>query len=389
MSVSKKSIPVALIDIGSGQVAVAHALVHRGKDTHERPSIIAEQTLDIPLMEEITIDRFISESAKVLGNAIEKLQKSDLHRPEFIQVTLAAPWVVSQTRQIEYKKTTPFVCTQKLVDELVEKEIQFVREHDMERFGSYGKDGVLVEKQLSHIALNGYSTVNPFGRKALELSIHLTVTVMPQIVMTQFNEVIRRYYGTRNIGFASRMYSSYIVIRDFYLPKSDTWIVDFGSEITDIGFVKNGFLLYHHTFPIGSNHLYKTLSQKSPHTTQEAKALIETYRLGKTGTIGEGVIQATVGTFIEHWTTKLHEVFDTGQFGFCAPDACFIMGDDRFAGLLPEAISQDTFLQHFCTTNAAVPIFLTTEELRTTLGITTENQNALLLIDSLFVERIL
>lgn len=380
--------PVALIDISAGEIAVAHALVKKQKEKKPYPSIIAEQVREVTTPTSRSIERLIDETKKTLSDALAALQKSDGHQPTFVLITLSAPWVISQTRHIEYRKKSPFVCTKKLIDELIEKEIAYVEAHELTSFGAFGKDGKIIEKQISHISLNGYATKDPFGKKTDSLTLSLTLTITPKLILDQFLEIVRRIYGTRSIGFTSRLFSTYVFLRDYYQLSSDAWLIDFGNEMTDIAFLKDTAIVSHQSFPLGSSLLQKKIAEGQGVSESEAKTLIETYRLGKINTPHEEKISTSIAAFTESWLASVRTLFDQDAHSYCAPEKCFILGDERFAKIIPDALRNDVFLQHICSGTSAAPLYLTPSEITQTLSFSSESQSTKLLIASLFVERI-
>ncbi len=289
-------IPVAVFDISSSSVAGAHTLIPKGvvhppAGGGTKVSVLASTRLFSELKEDINIERFVEQTITQLANVIATLKSADNHHPKYIQVILASPWFISQTRTIVYNKTTDFVCTQKLIDSLIDKEIAFIIENDMERFGSMGKDALIIEKQLSMIKLNGYSTGKPFGKKAQSLELSLVVTVSPKAIVERFKNELEKGYGHCPIGFTTSPYATFVASRDFLGAKDELMVIDVGEEITDVAFVKNNLFLYQHSFPIGMYELYRSLVQSGVASTTEATAVIESFYQGKLSAATTSTVQ--------------------------------------------------------------------------------------------------
>lgn len=384
---SKKlpGVPVAVFDISSSSVGGAHALVKMEKD---QPSVIlASSRIDSALQEDLDMKRFVSDTVRNLEAVASSLHKADLHRPERIELVLASPWFVSQTRTISYKKNEAFVCTKKFFNALVDAEIEHVIKNELERFGSFGKQGTVVEKQISMVRLNGYTTADPFGKKAKAIEIYLTVTVVPKPVIDQFTAVLQRAYGTRHIGITTSPYTTFVVARDYFDAAHECVIIDVGEEVTDVAFVKEGLFLYQHSFPVGTYGLYRALMTGQKQSAAEAQALVEGYRLAKVSATARTKIDKTLAAFSADWQGALQEILNSGHYGFCLPDICYITADPRFEGVFPGIISTDPFIQHTCSRGSVVPHFLNEELLKGHISSLDQELDIPLAVGTLFVAR--
>ncbi len=343
---------IAVFDISSSSVAGGHVLLERDVHTKHQSLFLASTRVDAALSGEPDIARLVEHTAKNLEQVVARLHKADVHHPDYIQVVLASPWYLSQTRTMVYTKTVPFICTQKLVDGLIDKELA----HAVTTDTGFGSEGSVVEKQLSSIKLNGYTTENPYGKSATSLELSITITTVPTMVMDRILTPLKRAYGDRTLGVTTAPFAAYIVSRDHIHPDDECIVIDVGEEITDVAFVKDGLFLYQHSFPVGMYALYRALDAAS---ILEARTLFEGYRLNKLGGLGAQKATEALGVFQETWQKALQQVLDTGRYGFCLPERCYISADPRFESLLVNVITHDPFIQHACSRGVVQPIFLT------------------------------
>lgn len=379
--------PFAVFDISSSSVAGAHVL--SGQRKSPAVTILASTRSDLALQEDLNIQRFVDETATCLGEVVSSIQQRDAHHPEYIQVILASPWYSSQTRTIVYKKNAPFVCTQKLIDSLVDKEIEHVLRNEEGSFGSFGDESLIVEKQLSVIKLNGYPTTDPFGKKAEQLELSLMLTVAPKTVLDRFTDVLRRAYGTRKIGYTTGAFTAYVVARDSMNIDEHCVVVDIGEEVTDVAFVKDGFLLYQHSFPCGTTALYRALSSHGSHTIQETRAILEAYRLQTLAPKPVKVVEKAFTSFAKEWQQGLHGVLDNGVYGFQLPGQWIITVDPRFELFFADSIKNDPFIAHISASSEIKTIFL--NPAAHAMGVTMAHDSTAdipLCIGALFVERL-
>ncbi len=344
---------LAVYDISSSSVAGAHVLA---KNKERSVVFLASARNDAPLQEDMDIKRFVEDTIKHLEKIISRVRKADVHHPTFIQIVLASPWYSSQTRTVNYSEEEPFTCTKKLVDSLIEKEIEYILKNEEGSFGVFGTESIIIEKQLSQIKLNGYETNTPYGKKAVTLELFLTITVAPKEIIERFSDTFKRAYGTRAIGYTTSPFATYIVMRDVESIDKECFIIDVGEEVTDVAFIKNSILLYQHSFPVGTYALYRTLADGGTHNVHETTALLESYKQGK---LSEGVAESIskgIETYSKQWQDAFRQVVDSGQYGFSLPKTCLITSDPRFEIIFTNIIKTDTFIQS--TQMPVVPIFM-------------------------------
>lgn len=385
-----KMIPTAVFDISSSSVAGAHVLVPKGQDATTKVSILASSRLMSKPKEDLTIERFVDGTIEQLEKTVALLKKADNHIAEHVQVLLASPWFISQTRSIIYNKTTPFVCSQKLIDSLIEKEITYIIEHDMERFGSMGKDGIIIERQISQIKLNGYNTADPFGKKAESLELFLVVTVAPKIIIEKFKAVFQKNYAKAVVRFTTSPYATFVVARDFLDCPNELLIIDVGEEITDIACVKNELFSYQYSFPVGLFQLYRTLAKKGDTALSEAHALIESFKLGKLSAPMTSNVQKNLDNFGSVWGRAFQEILNAGQNSIKLPETSYIVSDSRFDSFFEDILKQDLFLQHVAGNPNYTSSAITSESLSPHItSLDTGAVDVTITIASLFASRML
>jgi len=341
------TIPVAVFDISSSSVGGAHALIKKGPQTAPTTiSVLAQSRVEAALQEDLNIERFVAETLRSIESVATTIRKEDVHHPEYIQVVLASPWYVSQTRTITYNRETSFVCTEKLVNSLIDKEIAYIIANEKDRFGDLGSEQSIVEKQLSLIKLNGYVTHTPYGKHAKSLELYLTVTIAPKKVLEQFTDLLRRLYGTRKIGITTSAYTTFVATREENTAAQHCVIVDIGEEVTDVAFVKDELFLYQHSFPVGTYELFRAVAKAIDSTSAEAKSALEAYRLQKLSSKRAVLIEKAVHAFVSTWQKGIQSIIDQGHYGLTLPSMWYVVVDPRFEQSIHAALTTDPYLSH-------------------------------------------
>jgi hypothetical protein len=388
---NKKMTTIAVFDISSSSVAGAHTIVEKGSEnTLGSVSSLASVKMFSQLKEDINIDRFVEQTISQLQNVITTIKKADNHKPSYVQIILSSPWFVSQTRSIIYSKTTDFVCNQKLIDELVQKEIDHIIENDMARFGDIGKDAVIIEKQISRIKLNGYSTSNPMSKKAQNLELFLVVTVAPKMIIERFKNEIKKEYSTNNIGFSTCTYAQAIVARDFLMATNEMMVIDIGEEVTDVAFVKDSVFLYQHSFPVGIYELYRTLIANNLSSGLEAGAIVESFYKGSLSPSMNISTQKSIDLFGSLWQKAFQQVINNGGYSLMLPHTAYISCDQRFEHFFSTVIQSDPLTQSIVLTDKIEVLNLNQVSLNSYVSsIDSESIDQAIIVASLFASRLL
>lgn len=383
-SARSKTTIVAVYDVSSCAVSGAHAILGPGREIQ----ITAQQHSHTPFVTDINAARLLDQSVAALTKTVAAIQKETRHHPEHVQLVLSSPWYFSQTRQIVYKKNTPFVCTRELIDMLITADVQQMR-NESPHFGVEGEYRI-VDKQISQVLLNGYAVEDPYGKKTQNISFALIVTIAPKQAIERFTAVLERAYGSRSVHIAASPYVSYVALRDSVGVAPDAMVIDIGEEVTDVAFIKNDIFLYQHSFPVGTHGLYRVLAEQGKHTDGEVKAAITSFRLGKLShTAKRGVEQAIV-TFISTWQQGMRTVIDEGQFGLTIPAQCFIVADPLFEQLFVKAITHDVFMQHSVAQGSMEPLFVKQSMVEGLLQHTASGSiDTTIALDVLFIQRLL
>src|SRR3989344_5279639 len=126
----KKDELILVLDIHSA--SVGGALFFAGGS--QIPRIVASLREFIPVEENVTPERIFTLLLSTLKSVLDKISNKKVGTPSRIFCVFGAPWHVSQTRIIKLSKDTPFVFTEKLADELTQKEIALVEAEYREKY---------------------------------------------------------------------------------------------------------------------------------------------------------------------------------------------------------------------------------------------------------------
>ncbi len=265
-----------LFDVGSA--SVGGALFKAGGSRVPEVIFCARESIDFE--EKIEPEKFFSSTLRALNAVTGKIHLSGLGRPEKIFCVLSSPWYVSQTRFIKLEKNTPFVFTEKVADELIQKEIEILEKENTEKFGKESKKIRPIEFKSMKTFLNGYPIANPYGKKARILEMPAFISAGAEKILKKMEQTIRKHFHTENVKFMSFAMAQFAVARDVWRDKENFLLVDIAGEVTDVSIVKKEVLHNSVSYPLGRNFIIRKIAQEFGFTLNEAESVISLYIQG-------------------------------------------------------------------------------------------------------------
>ncbi len=346
---------VALFDIGSSVVGGAHALIPSQDAVSQNTIITSTIRQHLQYDETVPLKVHFKKVLDTFRDVAQYVQSHDIHNPDSVRVMLGAPWITSETKIIEYTKTSPFTCSQKFVNELVEKEC--------ERLTQEQQSFYIVEKQISSIKLNGYAVDKPYGKKTVSIEITLTITLASTVIVDYLRDAIVSIYGTRPVHFSSMAYSLFVVSENYLGSFEDLLLVIAGEELTQIGLVKKKIFYQYESFTPGTGLLTSIVAKKMAISYLEAFSLLGSFYLKKLADKENARILEAIAEYNQLWQAQFRGAIAKKQYGLCLPADCSVVANIRFNAIISDAIKTDPYLLHNCGSTSITPHFLTEETL--------------------------
>jgi hypothetical protein len=333
---------IAVFDIGSASVGGAFVLLEEGK----LPQVVFTTRIDIPFQKELNFQRFFMSMQDTLQNVFTAMKKAGGEVAiDHAFCVLASPWYASQTRLVRHAPDkTPFVVTEKLVEELIQREVAAFRSSKL--FSSSRVDDALpeiMEAKNIQMRLNGYETKNPYGQKADELRIALYLSMIPPKIFTSIQEAIEKSWNTRRVHLNSFSYIVYNTIRDLYPLEPSFLFLDISGELTDVSLVKEGVLTESLSFPIGKHMLIRAImhGKKAPSEVAQsdlALFLVDAISSDYAGKVGELIDGAK-----KEWLSFFEDGLSKFAEDFPIPPLVFYTSDEDIAPWYKERILEARF----------------------------------------------
>lgn len=268
---------VLIVDVGSATVTAAFVVLEEKK-----PALVeATVSADITVLSDLTLARFEKEMEKAMRQALAGLHALRMSPPDRIAVFLASPWYASQVRIAKMSRPAQFVISKTLMNDMISREIKAFEEEEITAKKGSSDAVRAIESKTVQVMLNGYPAHEPIGRSVRELEISLFLSIAPEKMLKNIEEIISHEYPHRPVSFSSFLGASFVVTRDYFPHEKQYMLIDVGGEVTDVSLIKDGSPVQSVSFPRGRNFILRRLSAGLKRSITEAVSICTLYVEGK------------------------------------------------------------------------------------------------------------
>ncbi|MFN4181091.1 MAG: hypothetical protein ACK4FA_00125 [Candidatus Paceibacteria bacterium] len=377
---------VLVFDIGSSSVGGALFI----KNPNGAPKIVYAIRETIRLETEINHEKFLANTMKTLREIAGRICISGFSKPAEVYCVLSSPWFASQTRTIQLEKNTPFAFTDKLANELIEKETKLFQEEHAHQYGDDSYKIRSIELKTMSTMLNGYKTANPYNQKAKSLEMSIFISMSQEIFLKEIEQSIIRHFNVPNIKFASFAMASFAVARDMFVNQENFLLVNIGGEVTDISMVKKEVIRESISFPIGENFIIRKLSEGMQATLAEAASFLSIYSDGHMSDTLFRKMDPVMTQIRNEWLRKFQDSLRNLTNDISIPATIFITVNKDLADFFAHTIKTEQLNQYTLTESKFRLLFLSVESLH---GIATVADDVVrdpfLIIESIYINQFL
>lgn len=322
-----------IISIGSGMVSGAVVELSGSKP----PVILHTYESTFPIKAEVNADNLASHmlsALHVVGMSLHKAHKRNIRQ---VHIIFSSPWFSSSSRSLVIKKDAPFTVTEKVVEKLVNENVQTALT-DLSKSGYH-----VIENSVSHMRLNGYETENPYGKTASTVDVSLYVGTVPAVLKEKVESEIYTIIHPHAVFFHTFPFVSWNVITTLFSPKEDFLFIDIGSEVSDILLVRRGSIQTIGSFPIGKNHLVRKVSAHFETVPELSLSMISMFANDAAAPDIKERIGTLVNAYSEEWRLRLEQTIHGTQAhdeGF-TPQKAFYVSDFHVSGIFKDVISKE------------------------------------------------
>ncbi len=346
----------ALVDIGSGSVLAA-ILKSDPRSTH--PEIIWSKREYVPLRNTTSLQDSAKHVMTSLMNALMLLDSegrkvyqavaSTQRLPE-VQVTIAAPWSYTVTKDISYTHANGFTLSQELVEELLRTAEQKVAEElaAQERVEQLGL--TIITRSVVGLIANGYAIDQPSNQEVKTLKIYEANAIAQDYLVKAIGEVCEKLLPSAKIQLFSFILVFYTIIRHLEGLTSEYCLVDITYEATELGVIRDGILQHTTHTPFGAFSIAREIAAALAVPLEEAYSYLytsdPTNNLTNVSSDKKADLQRIFDSYEEQVSLLFHETGDA----LAIPKKIFIHGNLRtepfFTARISDAAKRATKSSH-------------------------------------------
>jgi hypothetical protein len=193
------------------------------------------------------------------GRAVFRERTGSNKLPE-TQVTIAAPWSYTITKNITYAHEEPFTLSSELTKELLRTAHQKVEEDIVtnERTTQLGLS--VISRSLIGLTANGYAIRTPNNQPVKSLRVVEASAVAQDYLVDALRESIDKVLPEADVYLYSFILIYFYIFRELFSDTTEYCLIDVTYEATELGIVRDGMLTYTTHAPFGAFSLARELS---------------------------------------------------------------------------------------------------------------------------------
>ena len=297
---------IALLDIGSASVTGTILF----SPHHDEPTVVWSTQEQILLKQITSRGNTGKHLISALMNVVLELGQDGLQalradhpraKIERLQVSVAAPWSYTITKQARYEKEQSFQFTNTLYEDLIHKLEQTVTEELHEHEVSDHLGLTVASRTITSILANGYQVAAPHRQPIESLYLSLSNTVIQNYLDEAIRDAHNKVVPQSELQISSFILLLYYVIQELHQEMQEYCIINQTMEATELGIVRNGELVYSTHEPYGIVTLGRDLSEPFGVSLEEVYGFIQagdfTHRYEKLSTEKQAAVDSILATY--------------------------------------------------------------------------------------------
>ena len=352
---------VAVFDIGSD--SVGGALTKMPTTPEGLPTIIKSVRTEVPFREELNFKMFLTDMLEALSKSATELYDSKLGAPDEIVCVLASPWYLSETRTIKMEREKPFVFTESMANDLLQKEITALNEAYQRKYGGIKSAPELIENHISAISLNGYVIDDPIGKRTKAIEMSMIIALSPKICLEKVRETLSDVFHHTKVRFSSFVVASYIAVQDKYVASDSYLLMDIGGEVTDVAIISKGVLKSSLSFPFGKKEFFKYVCTKLEIELRDAKELFKLFSTDTLAVRKRKKAEPLFDSIALSWGEAFRKCISTLPHTLSLPSTIFLTADADIQLWFKGVLEKNEYIQSLVAGRKATVVTLEGPEL--------------------------
>lgn len=340
-----------LLDIGSGSVSLSvlddnkkHQVVWRNRESLLLKKLDTDEKVKKEILTALT-----NLLLKLHNEGIVELQKNG-PTVDFtnVQITVAAPFMHTVTKRVQYSSDKPFPFTANLKSTLLKKAEEKIK--DDEQYVSSQVSLMPVSRVLLAEYANGYKVSKPDKQLVSEVELVLLNHLIDKKIYEGIVEIQEKLFPNTSIEFFSFITALHHTVQGLHPEMSECCLVNQTLEATEVGIVRDGVLTYSTHSGKGISELVRNLADifASPLEEMFYSLQSETFQL-KYQKLSKKK-QTKVDSILKNYQADIAELFDQTGDKHTIPKSIYLHTNsctyDFFAQRIERGAENATGFQH-------------------------------------------
>ncbi len=251
------------------------------KESGKLPEVLAFSKIPLRLLDapgsssmENSVLKTFEDTSKALTSSFKDVI------PDMIFVVLSSPWFQSQTRSVKISRESPFIVTQKFLDDIIRDETDLFIKRSEETFSSRADQLEVLECAIMKITLNGYRVTEPIKKNAREMTMSLYLSASRREFIELIRESLIHNFGPVKIELKSEPLALFQILKDMIDCEEGFLTIDVGGEMTEVSLVRNCVIEGVGTFNKGGNFIIRRVASSLSTGLEEALSFIKSKSRG-------------------------------------------------------------------------------------------------------------
>lgn len=289
-----------VIVIGSGEVSGAVVDIRPGN----KPQVVHTHEFDFPVKDSVDAHDLLNQTLSALHAVLTGLHKEYKSRVKVVHVVISSPWFVSFSKNLSSRSESGFNVTPEKLEGLAQELFA-----ELTRGRNGFSDESILEKAVSKVRINGYDTVEPFGKKAKNLEAAVYISAMEDQIKEKIENEIFAVIHPGKVEFHTLPFAAWSTISTIF-PKADDFLfIDVGGEITDLLLSRRGSIEKIASLPYGENQLSRKIALNFGIQPELANSLLSLYSSELLDRKTDERIRNLVISFGREWLEHLFSAF--------------------------------------------------------------------------------
>ena len=362
-SSNKKTKTELVCDIGSGSVALG--IVELGNEITPKILYTERISLDVNNFKnsaelESSMGRSLSESLiKVLSYVSAQSIKIS-----HISCFYSSPWFLSETRVLKLNQKEPFFFKPDVLKKmLAHEEKNFSKIGPSESSALDFEDSLIIERQVTHIKLNGYETHNPFNKRVTDVEASIFVGAISSNVLTSVEDYLKRIFRGVKITHHTFPLTSFVSIRNLFEKYSSFVILDISGENTDVTIVNENMLLDTMSYPLGKKNIVRHIEQDCGLDYSLASSALSMYVRSEINSKKDSNLSKVISEVEKDWLTHFENTIVELSKKTPVPSVLCILADEDVLPFFENVIKKNQFGSHILSGHSFQVISMNTKDL--------------------------